>query len=129
MKILTVKQPWATLIAEGYKQYEFRSWKTKYRGEIFIHAGKGIDKKYLEKLKDLNLTFPTSRILAKVTITDCIELNEEIGEKIYQKNPLIYGKHHDGYAWKLEQVKKVNIDKEITGKLGLWNSDEEDIKV
>ena len=28
MKVLTLKQPWASLIVEGYKEYEFRSWKT-----------------------------------------------------------------------------------------------------
>lgn len=32
MKVLTIKQPWATLIALGYKKYEFRSWKTNYVG-------------------------------------------------------------------------------------------------
>lgn len=40
MKVLTIKQPFATLIAEKLKEYEFRTWKTKYRGEILIHAGK-----------------------------------------------------------------------------------------
>ena len=48
MKVLTIKQPWATLIMQGDKKYEFRSWKTKYRGEIYIHAGKSIDKKALK---------------------------------------------------------------------------------
>lgn len=42
-----------------YKKYEFRSWKTNYRGKILIHAGTGIDKKELEKFKDLNLEFPS----------------------------------------------------------------------
>ena len=44
MKVLTLKQPWATLVAEGIKKYEFRSWKIKYRGKVLIHAGIGIDK-------------------------------------------------------------------------------------
>lgn len=43
MKVLTIKQPWATLIMQGYKRFEFRSWQTKYRGDLLIHAGKGID--------------------------------------------------------------------------------------
>ena len=30
MKVLTIKQPFASLISEGYKIYEFRSWKTKF---------------------------------------------------------------------------------------------------
>lgn len=44
MKVITLIQPWATLIALGEKQIETRSWSTKYRGEIAIHAGKKIDK-------------------------------------------------------------------------------------
>ena len=40
MKVLTIKQPWATLIVEGYKEYEFRTWNTKYRGELLIHICK-----------------------------------------------------------------------------------------
>lgn len=38
MKALTIWQPWASLIACGVKQYETRSWPTKYRGPIAIHA-------------------------------------------------------------------------------------------
>ena len=44
MKVITVKQPYASLIAEGYKEYEFRTWKSSYRGELYIHAGLGVDK-------------------------------------------------------------------------------------
>ena len=40
MKALTIIQPWATLIASGHKVNETRSWKTNYRGEILIRAGK-----------------------------------------------------------------------------------------
>lgn len=48
MKAITIKQPWATLIALGEKRFETRSWQTKYRGPIAIHAGKTIDKEYCE---------------------------------------------------------------------------------
>lgn len=82
IKVLTLKQPWATLVAEGIKKYEFRSWKTNYRGKILIHAGTGIDKKELEKFKDLNLEFPSKRILAEVELEDCLELNDELNKKI-----------------------------------------------
>ena len=34
MKVLTIKEPWATLIIDGNKKYEFRSWKLNYRGRI-----------------------------------------------------------------------------------------------
>jgi hypothetical protein len=41
MKAITILQPWASLIACGAKKIETRSWATKYRGSIAIHAGKG----------------------------------------------------------------------------------------
>lgn len=40
MKILTLWQPYASLIALGLKQYETRSWGTTYRGPLVIHAAK-----------------------------------------------------------------------------------------
>ena len=51
MKALTIKEPWATLIIDGYKKYEFRSWKTNYRGKILIHAGMSEEKDMLKKFK------------------------------------------------------------------------------
>lgn len=39
MKALTLYQPWATLVALGVKTIETRSWATKYRGPLAIHAG------------------------------------------------------------------------------------------
>ena len=123
MKVITLKQPWATLVAEGLKKYEFRSWKLNYRGEILIHAGKGVDLDAMKKFENLNLEFPKSRILAKVNILDCIELNKDINEKIIKENELVYGHKYDrrGYAWKLEVVEKINDDKDISGKQGIWN--------
>jgi hypothetical protein len=42
MKILSLTQPWATLIALGAKQIESRSWRTSYTGPLAIHAAKGL---------------------------------------------------------------------------------------
>ena len=123
MKVLSIKNPWATLIVDGYKKYEFRSWKTNYRGKILIHAGKGIDKEAMKKFEHLNLNYPSSKIIAKVKILDCIELNDEINKQIIEENELVYGHKYDrtGYAWKLELLEKINDSKEISGKQGIWN--------
>jgi len=43
MKALSINQPWAWLIVNGYKAVENRDWDTKYRGEFLIHAGKKFD--------------------------------------------------------------------------------------
>lgn len=127
MKVLTIKQPFATLIAEGYKEYEFRTWKTKYRGEFLIHAGIGVDKKAMEKYKHLNLEYPSGCIIAKVTLTDCIEINDESRKILKEKNNIVYDhiiNHTDwkGYGFKMENIKKINPIP-IKGKLSFWDYD------
>lgn len=132
MKVITIKQPFASLIASNLKEYEFRTWKTKYRGEILIHAGKGIDKKAMEKFKDYNLDYPSGCIIAKVNLSDCIKVDDEFRKKLNDKNPLVYSsivKHHEweGYAFQMENIEKINPIP-INGKLSLWEYDYKDIK-
>ena len=131
MKVITIKQPWATLIAEGYKEYEFRTWKTKYRGEILIHAGKGIDKKAIERFKYLNLDYPIGKIIAKATITDCIKIDDGFRNVLAKKDTIVYASivkktssNWDGYGFKLENIEKINPI-EVNGKLSLWDYDYE----
>ena len=57
MKGLTIKEPWASLIINGYKKYEFRSFKTNYRGKILIHAGLNLESDNALKFKDYNLNY------------------------------------------------------------------------
>lgn len=128
MKVITIKQPFATLIAEGLKEYEFRTWKTKFRGDILIHAGKGIDKKAMKRYEHLNLEYPSGQIIAKATITDCIYVDDNLKEQLQKKNPLVYygilqkDSNWDGYGFKLENIKKIEPI-EINGKLSLWDYD------
>ena len=122
MKVLTVKEPWASLIAYGYKEYEFRSWKTNYRGKILIHAGKSLEKDMSKKFEDYNLNYSKGEIIAVADLTDCILVDEKFNEELSKKNKLVYGhsNHASKYAWKLENVKLINKI-EINGKLALWN--------
>jgi hypothetical protein len=43
MKALSIRQPWAWLVASGVKDIENRTWDTRYRGMVLIHAGKALD--------------------------------------------------------------------------------------
>lgn len=55
MKTLSIRQPWAWLIVNGYKGPENRTWNTKHRGVTLIHAGCKYD---IEGHKWVNEHFP-----------------------------------------------------------------------
>ena len=127
MKVITIKQPYASLIANGLKELEFRTWKTKYRGDILIHAGLGIDKEAMIKFKKYNLDYPSGCIIAKAKLTDCIYIDDKIKTELKNKNELIYehvikDKKWQGYGFKLENIEKISPIY-IKGKLSLWDFD------
>lgn len=83
MKALSIKQPWASLIAHGIKNIENRTWKTNFRGTIFIHASASkikipissllSDEQYNE-VPDwiVDVDYPYSAIIGEVDIVDCV---------------------------------------------------------
>lgn len=42
LPILSIRQPWAWLIVNGWKNIENREWATQFRGRFQIHASKGM---------------------------------------------------------------------------------------
>ena len=88
MKALSIKQPWAWLIATGYKDIENRNWPTDFRGRIYIHAGKKFDYDGFNwlcthsrgRLDYVDMSewatqavYPTlGAIIGEVTIIDCV---------------------------------------------------------
>ena len=61
MKVLSLTEPCATLIKENKKLIETRSWKTDYRGELYIHASvTKIPKEWKENKKLMKLVDNTS---------------------------------------------------------------------
>ena len=43
MKALSIRQPWAWMIARGIKPVENRTWSTNFRGRFYIHAPETFD--------------------------------------------------------------------------------------
>jgi hypothetical protein len=149
MKAITLWQPWASLIACGAKKYETRSWATRYRGPIAIHAAKRdpvnlpyhiqveINPILLEHYslwKDL----PRGAVVATAELVQCWEI------KIINDNghPFATAVDHDGahfltitrdgeqlfgdftpgrYAWELANVQMLAEPIPVKGKQGLWN--------
>ncbi len=85
MKAISVQQPWAWLIVRGYKDIENRSWLTKQRGRVLIHAGQKFDHRALtnHRLRGTILSILTANglkpedlqrggIVGSVEIVDCV---------------------------------------------------------
>ncbi len=125
MKVLSINEPWASLIMNGTKKIETRSWKTKYRGEIYIHASLSKAKitkpEVYELIKDMN--FKCGYIICKCNLVDCIYMTDEYVNdmKTNHYEEYICGHYEVGrYAWIVEDVKVIEPI-EAKGKLGLWN--------
>ena len=87
MKVITIKQPYASMIVNNYKRYEFRSWKTNYRGKLLIHAGNSVNKDDLIYYNYLDIKeYPKMKIIGECELTDCIFA------AFFRNNPEKYGR-------------------------------------
>ena len=130
MKVLTLKEPGATLIKEKKKLVETRSWKTNYRGELYIHGSQNVLKEWINNPEIMNLLqgvdLNFGKIICKCELVDCIYMTKEYVEKM-KKNPQEYlvGIYQEGrYAWILKNIKVLEKPIEAKGHLGIWNYEE-----
>ncbi len=129
MKVLSLTEPYATLIKNGIKTIETRSWKTNYRGKLYIHASSTkIPKEYRENRElmslvdtdDLNYGY----IICSCELVDCIIMTDEFINNIKNnmKNEYITGIYSKGrYAWILKNVEVLEDPIKAKGHLGVWN--------
>ncbi len=128
MKVISLTEPFATLIKEHKKQIETRSWKTSYRGELYIHASSTrIPKEWMKNIKLMSLIeekLSFGKIICKCKLVDCIEMTEEWINKIKVEKPQEYlcGIYEKGrYAWILEDIEILSKPIKAKGHLGIWN--------
>lgn len=122
MKAITICQPYAHLIAIGEKRVENRTWETKYRGELLIHAGKS--RSWLSTYPGCNpsnLVF--GAIIASATLVDCVHLADILTGRYDREFPwLKQHKHTEGpWCWILQDVVLLPGPIPVSGYQGLWN--------
>ena len=82
MKVLSLLQPWASLVMRGAKSFEVRSWSTAHRGPMLIHASAGKPSRrekllfeqsehFCRYILDMNL-LPYGCILGKVNLQQVV---------------------------------------------------------
>jgi len=126
--VLSLMQPWAQLVVLGEKEYETRSWKTNYRGELYIHSSAKLFQADLELCRqnhffkkavpDLS-KLKTGFIIGKVDLVDCMAV-EELDGRISKKET-VFGDYSPGrFAWRLENATMLDKPIETRGALSIW---------
>jgi hypothetical protein len=147
MKTLTLTQPWASLVAFGYKHIETRSWSTSYRGPLAIHAAKGFPR----DAKDLCVSYmvrhalgphfgvtesgtladqlPRGAVVAVCKLVDCLPtISTGCLGGVFEDYPDLdtdterdFGNYEPNrFGWVLEDVKRIAQPIPAKGALGLW---------
>lgn len=114
MKGLTVCQPYASLIARGEKRVENRTWPTRYRGLLAIHAGKSREWLTPEWKGHVELDashpqlgpidqMPFGAVIALARLVDCIHIDRiAVGAFNVEYPWLRQHEHaHGPYCWVL----------------------------
>ena len=124
MKAITIWQPWAGAVAEGIKENETRSWYTKYRGPIAIHAAQLAIQIGWARYAELEAKEVIWVILATAELSDCIRITPEYISTLTE-DEIALGDYTLGrYAWKLVNVKKLPEPIPARGRQGLWEWEE-----
>jgi hypothetical protein len=116
MKVIVIRQPWAWLIVNGFKDTENRSWSTRYRGTLLIQASASRPTK--SKLQEIRIfarkrgvelpdEFERGGIIGMVQLDDCITRSRSK----WFEGPI---------GWVLSKPKKLKFIP-LKGQLGLFN--------
>lgn len=137
MRGLTLWQPWASLVALGplAKPHETRSYRTRYRGPLVIHAAKTKHKRLQTATLEANGALspiglglpnplPFGVIVAVAELTGCRPMGGPAGAVPAHDLDRAFGDWSPGrFAWRLENVVALAEPIEAKGYQSLWIPD------
>jgi hypothetical protein len=77
MKAISLYQPWAGWVVEGRKTLELRSWETRYRGPLLIHASRTVHKAACRAYGIDPGTLPDGALVGAVEVVDIVWIDEK----------------------------------------------------
>ena len=101
MKALSIKQPWANMIAAGEKTIETRTWKTPYRGTLLIVSSRE------PKIA------PAGFAIAIADLVDCRPMTRK------DERAACCRIYPDAHAWVLRNIRKIQPIS-VRGALGIF---------
>lgn len=118
MKAASLKQPWAGLIAGGFKTIETRKWRTHYRGDLLICSSQKPVK--LDQMGTPFYLDPLCHYMGSticlVNLVDCVPMTEEHEQKACCR---VY---EGAWAWILDDIRPVK-QLPVKGQLSIYDVD------
>ena len=126
VKVLTLTQPWASLVILGQKQWETRSWRTNYTGPLVIHAALGFPRWAQDLLQEEefarvlgNSRLPRGELMGVVNLWCCKPTDEVVRRQGNLEKA--FGDWSPGrWAWGLQHPRRAQRPVRAKGSLGLW---------
>jgi len=116
MRTLSLWQPWASLIYDGRKTTETRSWEMLYRGPLAIHAAMRVEKDACEDFGYDWKTIPRGSVLCVVRVRGCVRLPHDLAP------PDKYGDFSAGrFGILMAMLEKFAQPIPAKGRQGIWN--------
>lgn len=147
-KVISLYQPFASLVVAGLKQYETRSWDTKYRGPLLIHATKTMpgwakgfaqSDQVISALWRKGLRFedlPMGAIIGSADLINTVrtdlwlagrmKLVDDVNDQIEEdwREEYLFGNYDEGrFAWELTNPVLFDTPIPARGSQGFWNFD------
>ena len=102
MKALSIKQPWANMIAAGEKTIETRTWATPYRGQLLVVSSKRPD------------IPPAGFAVAIADLVDCRPMTKD--DEAAACCPI----YPNAHAWLLRNIRRIKPFS-VRGQLGIFD--------
>jgi hypothetical protein len=129
LRAITIRQPYAELIARGEKLCENRTWPTNYRGRLLIHSGTSrmfdgfsvevMAPRFGLQVKDLDF----GAVVAVADLAACIPLEViKAGRLPADMKWIEQHEHcHGPYCWILKNVRRMPVTVLVKGQQGIWS--------
>lgn len=136
LRILTLHQPWASLMAYYVKQNETRSWETSYRGFVGIHSAASVpayayealhNQTFVDALAECGITSEDQLPLGVVLAMGCLNaITPTINYRINRQNrEFTFGNYAPGrFVWHFNDMRRIATPIPARGFQRLWTPDD-----
>ena len=115
MKALSLKQPWAGMIANGEKTIETRTWRTNHRGDLLICSSKKFDEYATPDMFSDATCFVRGMTICVVNVVACVPMEEK---HVIEACCDVY---EGAWAWILEDIRIVK-NLPVKGVLNIFDA-------